>query len=380
MKSENLFVIIVLLCVCTGCHAQDVKVETGTASDCQEEHDFIENIYQWEIAYGSIGNGTEAAYHPYDDGYDADRIDEFIKNYLEEQGIRKTDPDGIVYNRRGEPFVEYYIEESEKKYCFVVHLWGNYWIDYETGVSAYQDAVYCTTHTVQETDWTGTLIYNIDEENNSTRERLYDTEGLYQADVFYINKPQEPFLSVTDYWYLDSGFDAGNSVLCRGQKFCFSEMQMETDAEGRIIRYNGSHEFPKDQKPWAEGEFMLDAYFSEPCTFVYDESGRLIRIEEELMEEEGRENSGQIEYQYDRNGMLEEANYCRSSRTQGTTDSSGRIEYDEQGRMICNEYYITHGGHTDIFLYEGDAQRPWACLNWCSFAPGFTKVSLFLEQ
>lgn len=148
MKSENLFVIIVLLCVCTGCHAQDVKVETGTAADCQEEHDSIENIYQWEIAYGSIGNGTEAAYHPYDDSYDADRIDEFIKNYLEEQGIRKTDPDGIVYNRRGELFVEYYIEESEKKYCFVVHLWGNYWIDYETGVSAYQDAVYCTTHTI----------------------------------------------------------------------------------------------------------------------------------------------------------------------------------------------------------------------------------------
>lgn len=188
-KTVILFVIIVLLCVCTGCHAQDVKVETGTdgyvesiheeaakqaesddanteqetetgvnpatndsenakhlclpdgqsdfAADCQEEHDSIENIYQWEIVYGSIGNETEAAYHPYDDGYG---------------------PDGIVYNRRGEPFVEYYIEESEKKYCFVVHLWGNYWIDYETGVSAYQDAVYCTTHTVQEADWTGAIF------------------------------------------------------------------------------------------------------------------------------------------------------------------------------------------------------------------------------
>ena len=45
--------------------------------------------------------------------------------------------------------------------------------------------------------------------------------------------------------------------------------------------------------------------------------------------------------------------------------------------MILNDYYITHGGHTDIFVYKDGSDLPWACLNWCSYAPGFTNVYLF---
>lgn len=51
--------------------------------------------------------------------------------------------------------------------------------------------------------------------------------------------------------------------------------------------------------------------------------------------------------------------------------------YDEKGRMILNDYYITHGGHTNIFVYKDDSDLPWACLNWCSYTPGFTNVYLF---
>lgn len=156
--------------------------QTELGKDSQGNYDYLESIYQWEATCGSDANDTEASYHPYDDDYDAGYVGTFVEEYLKKQGIRKTEPDGTVYNRHGEPLVEYYIEEAENKYCFVVHLWGDYWLDYEAGTSEYRDAVYCTTHVLEESDQTGTLLYNIDEENGITRERLYDTEGMRKAE------------------------------------------------------------------------------------------------------------------------------------------------------------------------------------------------------
>ena len=90
--------------------------------DSQRNYNYLENIYQWEATCGSDANDTEASYHPYDD-------------------------------------------------------------DYEAGTSEYRDAVYCTTHVLEESDQMGTLLYNIDEENGITRERLYDTDGMRKADI-----------------------------------------------------------------------------------------------------------------------------------------------------------------------------------------------------
>lgn len=356
--------------------------QTGLGMDLQGDYDYLENIYQWEATCGSDANDTEASYHPYDDDYDTGYVGIFVEEYLKKQGIRKTEPDGTVYNRRREPLVEYYIEEPENKYCFVVHLWGDYWLDYEAGTSEYRDAVYCTTHVLEESDQTGTLLYNIDEENGITRERLYDTEGMRKADVSYTNMVGAPISLITDYWYIDTGYDAGRGVLCRSQKFWFDEKQAEFDESGRFVRYQGICETDEngDGNLPQGGMTIYDGYFDHPCTCSYDEKGRLKIIEEDLLpedEEYERENSGQVEFQYDENGVLKESEYNLSSWTHGTSDSSGTIEYDEKGRMILNNYYITHGGHKDIFLYKDDSDLPWACLNWCSYAPGFTNVYLF---
>ena len=356
--------------------------QTELGKDSQGNYDYLENIYQWEATCGSDANDTEASYHPYDDDYAAGYVGTFVEEYLKKQGIRKTEPAGTIYNRRGEPLVEYYIEEAENKYCFVVHLWGDYWLDYEAGTSEYRDAVYCTTHVLEESDQTGTLLYNIDEENGITRERLYDTDGMRKADVSYKNMAGAPISLITDYWYIDTGYDAGLGVLCRSQKFWFDEEQAELDESGRFVRYQGICETDEngDGNLSPGGLTVYDVYFDHPCTCSYDEKGRLKIIEEDLLpedEEYGRENSGQVEFQYDENGILAESEYNLSSWTHGTSDSSGMIEYDEKGRMILNDYYITHGGHTDIFLYSDDSDLPWACLNWCSYAPGFTNVYLF---
>lgn len=179
---------------------------------------------------------------------------------------------------------------------------------------------------------------------------------------------------------METGYDADLDVMCRGRKFWFDEGQSEFDESGRFIRYHGLSASDSGTRLIAHEGMASEGYYTYPCTCFYNGQGRLDKIEEDLLpddEEKGMQNSGQVEFQYDVNGIVKEAVYQRSSWTQGTTDSSGEIEYDEKGRMIYNSYYITHGGHTEIFVYEEDADRPWACLRWCSFAPGFIDVYLF---
>lgn len=72
--------------------------------------------------------------------------------------------------------------------------------------------------------------------------------------------------------------------------------------------------------------------------------------------------------------------YIRSPNRYGTFDSRGDIEYDEKGRMLSNEYYVTHGEHMDIYLYEEDSDMPWGVIRWCCSAPGFEDIYLFLPQ
>ncbi|MCI8861625.1 MAG: hypothetical protein HFI20_03945 [Lachnospiraceae bacterium] len=43
-------------------------------------------------------------------------------------------------------------------------------------------------------------------------------------------------------------------------------------------------------------------------------------------------------------------------------------------------YYVTHGGDIELFLYKEDSGHPWACFHWCSFAPGFENIYVFRSE
>lgn len=359
--------------------AADVKEKPEGLTDFSKDQkagcDYTEAVYQWN-AYGSVSKGTYACYHPYDEDYDENQVDAFIKNYLQSQRIHKKAPDGVSYNQNGDPLVEYYLDEAKNQYCFIVHLWAEYWVDYEKGTSKYRDAVYCTTHILNEADKVGSLIYNSNTAQTITRERLYDGQGKRMADISYEYIPGVPFPFLTSYWNLNTGYELIDTVLCRNQKTWFYKEQSQFDQDGNFIRYNGKI----NQEDWKE-------YLPYPCNSIYGADGRLKAIREELQEsdiesdwgwwDESLDYSGQLEFSYHDNGSIKTVDYIRSSALHGTTDSSGVIEYDEKGRMIYNDYYITHGGHINIYLYEEDSERPWACFYWCSYLPGFENIYLF---
>lgn len=131
-------------------------------------------------------------------------------------------------------------------------------------------------------------------------------------------------------------------------------------------------------------------FFPNPCIWIYAEEGRQEAIQEELQEydierewgwwDDEIDYSGQIEFAYQENGQISSAEYIRSSYTHGTYDSDGTIYFDEMGRMIYNEHYVTHGGDSHIYLYEGDSDKPWACLDWCSFVPDFESIYIYERE
>ena len=51
-----------------------------------------------------------------------------------------------------------------------------------------------------------------------------------------------------------------------------------------------------------------------------------------------------------------------------STDCSGAAAYDEQGRLVYRHYYITHGYHYRVYLYNGEETRPWAWMEFCTQA------------
>ena len=350
----------------------DEPTEYDTA--LQDDFDYAETIYCW-------GNEQDRAFaHPYEDDYDESRIPQFIKEYLTERGTYKAEPDGIAYIQDGDRCVEYY--KVGNQYSFIFHDWADYWIDYKAGTSAYRDAVYCTTVTLDDESKAGNLIYAYDTEHDIAREELYDAWGMRMCGISYEYLPELPFPFITESWNLDTGYDLTRAALCREHKTWFYKELAEYDEDGRFIGYS---EYKEDG---SRSDSRL--YLPNACICIYDEEGRLNAIQEELQEydierewgwwDKDIDYSGQMKFTYQKNGMISEVEYIRSSYTHGTYDSDGTIFYDEKGRMIYNEHYVTHGTDAHIYLYEGDSDKPWACLDWCSFVPGFESIYIYERE
>lgn len=350
------------------------EAETDFGIDRRAGNGSAELVYEWSACGWNPDNGY-ATYHPYDDDYDMNKVDAFVQNYLQEQGIHKKTPDGVSYNQNGDLFVEYYVDKEKGQYCFIVHLWGEYWLDYNNGISQYRDAVYCTTYTLHDDDKAGYVLREQNPVQNRNRERLYDRWGKKVAEVSYEYVSQMPFPLVTESWNFTADFSS--IPLIRNQKMWFYKELAQFDSDGRFFSYIDQNDAT-----------YTGEYFPYSCRTVYDTNGRLKAIQEELQEydierewgqwDDSIDYSGQIAFDYHEDGTLKSADYFRSSYTHGTTDSSGNIVYDQKGRMIYNDYYITHGGDASIYVYEEDSDMPWCELHWCSYAPGFEAVYLFL--
>lgn len=350
-----------------------INEELTQISNWQEEMDFLRDYNQdggqAEIIYNWPSGGSEAkngffSLHPHDDEYDVEKKEEALQDYLKVQGIDRTELE-ISYNQQGEPLIEYYVDDSIKQYCFILHLWGDYWEDYEKGISKYQDAILCTAYNLKEEEKLGYLLTNEVQGGKGRRQRLYDQWGNFMAEISYEQHENVPFPFITDFRNLDIQFRSMEEVMARESKLWLYAEESCFDEKGRLLSYNDP-DMRED----------LKEYFADFYRCIYDEMGRLETFQLES-ENESEDYYGHMDFIYDEGGGLLRIEYIQSPEGYGTWDSSGSIWFDDRGRMIGNKYYVTHGSHWNMYLYDKEVMSPIAGFYFCPSIPGFEDVYLF---
>ena len=330
-----------------------------------------EILYRW----ADVTRGTDvfeqktafSCYIRHSNPYYENEKSAFIEDYLHEHGIY-SDPSGsVTYNHLGMPLIERYSNADNNSFSFIVYLRYPEYSDYE------DFKICCLTVHPAKSDIACNILYSYDTETRSTQEHIFDLTGAEIASISYEHIPAVPLSFITECSDLDEGLDIVDAALYRNQIFWLYKDCAQFDSSGRFTGYSGSYSLTE----------RLD-YFQNLCILFYDSDGRLEAIREEL-DADGRLLREQtvrkydevwvdyppdffygydeeIEFRYYENGAVSHINYYRPWPNSG----GGDIYFDEMGRILYIDQYITHGSHHSYFLYDGASTRPWAYINWCS--------------
>ena len=104
----------------------------------------------------------------------------------------------------------------------------------------------------------------------------------------------------------------------------------EYDEAGRLVEYRVTN---------------IDDYMNEECSFANDSY-------------DGWNDALKVSYEYQANGELAYREYFHNYYIFGTTQSSLRTWFDEQGRPVYECAYITHGALEWFYIYEDEDEIP----------------------
>ena len=279
-----------------------------------------------------------------------------IDAYLQYRGFLQKDPYSVI--RVGDIYtIEYYTDNDRRISCFIVCL--------DTGLDK-EGYYFCVTYSWDDLQNIGEIEYKNNHSGDALYENLFNTEGVQVANISYAYFQGIPFSFISKHETAD---EISYDVLNRNQKFWLYENAVVFNEEEKAIGFNSDIYNKHDERPIPE-EFFL--------AFIYDEKDRLKFIHEEFLGEHGEAGLefDVLSLEYHENGFLKSVEYNfypsfyfelpQNHRNRGTWDCSGIINYDEQGRMIYRDYYITHGRHYCVYLYKEESKRPWAYIEFCS--------------
>jgi len=273
-----------------------------------------------------------------------------INEYLQKVETYKEKPDSVTYDN-GKPLVEHYLNEAKEKMSFVFHLYSN--PEGENAIAS-QDTIICTTINLSDFQKIGYLSYTCDEQQHTNHESLLDTKKNPIAAIDYQYLNGIPFPFITKYEGAGSPHDIADHVLNINQKFWIYKDNAEFDNTGKWTGYS------------ADIYNNNNSGYAFTCS--YDTNGNLVKIIGETDDKSNLLN--EIDLVYQKTGFLDTVDYTRPDMVYGTADSSGKIHYDENVRMIYKENYITHGTQYAFYLYNDEDKRPWICLQLDSAIQG----------
>lgn len=312
----------------------DFELRMETKSDKEQ----VETI----CGFGFDEHEKDVFYPSEDDISGARDADEFVENYLEEQGFGAQMPDSVIYDEEGNKFAEAYRNSGMGRFVFVIYDGGR---------------VCCAVRNLRGTAKSSHIVYSCDESGNTVQETLYDEWGMRASEASYRYHDGIPFPFITESWNLR---DEGGWYFGREHKTWFYEDSVESIKSGKV-KATGKAD-----------EWNVKKYLEYPCFFTYRSDGKLERIQEEIPDDQFFEEEledkerylGHMDFSYD-NGILKKIDYHRYSEFYGTGDMGGTVDFDERGRMVHNHYYVTSGCHDEFYFYHEDEKRPWAVLDWC---------------
>lgn len=346
------------LCMLAGCTA----LVPENAADSIVETMYQYTNYNFEWSREKIDMVMLDTWSCYSWDMSVEEQEGFIRQYLEERGLSYDAPVGST-SEEDYDLLWFWNDETERL-ALVVWSYFTYYPDGES-VAESGTSVWCTSFLLEDMEEVGQIV-RTELRENTYKEVFYDPEGEKLAGMTYTCEEGIPFAIVNAYEAEEALGWMEPFVFCRNHKFRLDEEKVLRDEEGRFGGYRGELDI---WRGWG----------SNSCEFSceYDEQGRLCAINDIWheyegygdCEREGNEISGGFTFTYRENGSPLELSYWHSSITgSGTWDSSGRIYYDELGRMAYSSHYITHGRHYRYYLYKNEEEQPWLILEFCSMA------------
>lgn len=324
----------------------------------------IETVYQY-INYNEwTGEKRDAVIHDTWSGSSfevpVEDQEAFIKQYLEERGLSYEEQAGSISEEDYD--ILWFRNEETGLLAFVIWSYFHYYPD-GAGEAVQGASVWCTSMLLEDMQEMGRMVRsNLGE--GSYQEVFLDLEGEERASMTYTCEEGIPFPVVSAYDAEEGLAWLEPFIFYRNNKFCLNGERVLRDEADRFFGYRG------ELNIWY-------GWAGYSCMFVgeYDKKGRLCAMNDIWheyeaygdLEREGNEISGGMTFTYRENGSPLKLSYWHSGITgSGTWDSSGRIYYDELGRVAYNSYYVTHGGHYRYYLYENEEEQPWMILEFCS--------------
>ncbi|MDR0287385.1 MAG: hypothetical protein LBI03_06760 [Clostridiales bacterium] len=261
---------------------------------------------------------------------DESQKESFIKAYLQERNMYKDAPDGISYDN-GKVLSEYYIDNGKRMMCLVLHI-----------ASDSIESIYCLTVYLDKVNKNYDLNYSYDESQGVYNETSFGTDGNKTEGISYKFLPNIPYPFILNY---ENNANANIYTLFSNQKFWIFNDLAQFDDSGK---WTG-----------CSGNIYGNINNTDVNTCFYNDNGTLNKIESVPAAGTNYDSPGEIELTYNNNNLIS-AKYNRIYYGMDNTDSRGTIHYDENGRMIFMDAYVTHGSLYDFYLYNGKEQQPWA--------------------
>ncbi len=276
---------------------------------------------------------------------DSNRNEAIITSYIQEKDMYKEKPDGEI-DHKNQKLGEYYINEEKGKISFILHMEG---------------AICCLTVNMSDFDKEGYIACEYDENQNIVKENLLSNDGSILANIAYEYMSNIPFPIITEYKALENNGSI-QKMLNRNQKLWLYKDYIEFSDLGKIIGYKGDIFNLDDNNDYL-------AFNYNDTDIITNITGKLTNDDyfNEIENDDFLSSPVNIDFCY-KNKLLESFSYNRPSTFYGTTDSTGEVLYDDKGRMVYNEYYITHGSVYCFYFYKNNEKRPWASVTFDSMA------------